>query len=80
MALEFQGFEAPISVIPDMKANSVMSEVKGYTQEDIAKLTRKDDFLPLGLTEVEAWENYTDDRLYEMDKMILGTTARRTGR
>lgn len=70
MALSFEGFEAPISAIPDMKANGHVDEVRGYTQEDIAKLTLKDDFLPLGLTEVEAWENYTNDKLYELDKMI----------
>lgn len=70
MALEFEGFEAPVSTIRDMQAGGQIRETQGYTQEDIAKLTLRDDFLPLGLTEVEAWENYTNDKLYELDKMI----------
>lgn len=70
MALKFEGFESPISAIPDMQKNGRVTEVQGYTEEDIAKLTLRDDFLPLGLTEVEAWENYTNDKLYELDKMI----------
>lgn len=71
MALEFEGFEAPISAIEDVKANGVMEEVHGFTQDDLEKMSREDkEFLPIGLTDADAWENYTDDRLYEMDKMV----------
>ena len=71
MALEFEGFEAPISAIEDVKANGVREEVHGFTQDDLEKMSREDkEFLPIGLTDADAWENYTDDRLYEMDKMV----------
>ena len=46
MALEFEGFEAPISTIPDMQAGGQIRETQGYTQEDIAKLTLRDELLP----------------------------------
>ena len=38
MALEFEGFEAPISAIEDVKANGVREEVHGFTQDDLEKM------------------------------------------
>ena len=71
MALEFEGFgEDETFTITDIGANGRTKKAQPMNTVALDKLRDEDGFLPLGLTEVEAWENYTDDKLYEMDKLI----------